>query len=679
MLQAVGDKEGQEVSDGFDLEATIKLYQKLITDLPPLNTQLLLYILDLLAVFASKADENRMTSQNLAAIFQPGLLSHPQHDMAPAEYRLSQDVIVFLIEQQDSFLIGMKDSAADEQTLNEIQNGTPPISQPSTPTPSRGKNSIVRSASNASAGADSVRRGGGVRRNVSVNSRHSRQSNGAPSPASPAFGTPLAMTPASGVHRSNTVPSKKSPALPSSRLQRNLDAQPTSVSAFASMSPTPSQPLPATVPAPIQESSDRLSVESPDYAASSIGASTLTPPMHARGHERSQERLLHEHDGKIDTPSKERGFPSLFGRSPTNDGGEKKQPNKLRKKRMPGNNPSAASSTNSLHGHADYSSPLIGAMDGSSEVPEQANLTAIEARNPVLFHTEASPPISQDHQQPILAEAGSQLQPRPDASHHSSDGTLKPQPSSTSLHSGDVSATDQSDLEHTDDPVLAAEQKEKRRRWRLSRKRDDAVPGSYLTSPKKSTAENSTSSFGSGKPRKSFTGDEHKPSHASQTTFSDGSSKEDKRQGPIGWIKDKMREAKDEMRLRDPENQSWQKRGSQSEASTSTIPLRGKSVDIKREPDHAAPIVHTSMTDEGVTAASVGGQTAAEVSSSTGIAQIPLRTSAREETLSKAPQTIQETPVHAISTDTAQSPSAFSEVVPPASSQTHVAEASTQK
>ena len=106
--QAVGALESQSPSHGeFDHEAAIRAYQALITELPPLNRQLLLYILDLLAVFASKSDLNKMTTPNLAAIFQPGILNHPQHDMAPQEYRLSQDVLIFLIENQDSFLIGM--------------------------------------------------------------------------------------------------------------------------------------------------------------------------------------------------------------------------------------------------------------------------------------------------------------------------------------------------------------------------------------------------------------------------------------------------------------------------------------------------------------------------------------------------------------------------------------------
>jgi len=45
-----------------------------------------------------------MPAANLAAIFQPGLISHPDHDMNPQEYKVSQEVLIFLIEHQDRFL-----------------------------------------------------------------------------------------------------------------------------------------------------------------------------------------------------------------------------------------------------------------------------------------------------------------------------------------------------------------------------------------------------------------------------------------------------------------------------------------------------------------------------------------------------------------------------------------------
>lgn len=69
-----------------------------------MNGQLLLYILDLLAVFAENSAQNLMPAANLAAIFQPGLISHPDHDMDPQEYKVCQEVLIFLIEHQDRFL-----------------------------------------------------------------------------------------------------------------------------------------------------------------------------------------------------------------------------------------------------------------------------------------------------------------------------------------------------------------------------------------------------------------------------------------------------------------------------------------------------------------------------------------------------------------------------------------------
>ncbi len=45
---------------------------------------------------------------DLALIFQPGILSHPDHHMRPSEHVLSQRVLEFLIEHQDHFLLGME-------------------------------------------------------------------------------------------------------------------------------------------------------------------------------------------------------------------------------------------------------------------------------------------------------------------------------------------------------------------------------------------------------------------------------------------------------------------------------------------------------------------------------------------------------------------------------------------
>jgi GTPase-activating protein SAC7 len=42
---------------------------------------------------------------DLAVIFRPGLMSHPDHELSPAEHRLSQDVLEFLIAHQDWFML----------------------------------------------------------------------------------------------------------------------------------------------------------------------------------------------------------------------------------------------------------------------------------------------------------------------------------------------------------------------------------------------------------------------------------------------------------------------------------------------------------------------------------------------------------------------------------------------
>lgn len=622
-VEAVGDQEASQAAEDFDLDGTILKYQQLITELPPLNRQLLLYILDLLAVFASKSDENRMTSQNLAAIFQPGMLSHPAHDMAPAEYRLSQDVLVFLIENQDHFLIGMRGTAADEKTVQDVQNGgTPPLPTPSTPTQGKGNNSVGRSASNASAGADSLRRQGGVRRNVSVNSGHSRHSNGAPSPASPAFGGPLTQTTSGGVHRSNTVPSKKSPGISSSRLQKPLEGRSPTTPAIpifqkvpADASETPPEPIskdspamssswmvskPTAVSNPAQRDVSAMSsswMRSSAPATSGLAA-TSNIAMSAEG----QEKLLPDApESKLEstTPVRDRTF---FHRSPTAES-DKKQPNKLRKKRNVSSNPSAQSSSNSLNGPLGNDSPAMPITHPAQEIAEYTNLASIPSGDPTISRTEASPIIEQEPNAAKLAP----LPARREEVHRSSDGTLKPQNSSQSLRSREDSMNEQSDMDNVDDPVIAAEQKEKRRRWRLSRRKDESL-GANLTSPKKGIganggADTSTTSFNSGRGRKSFTADTIPAGSDSgmastyQQTSNDSApsqeslarEKEEKKGNPIEWFKRKVQEAKEEKRERDAEKEK--EKAGKGERRTSTGEARGKSMDMRRssEKETVAP------------------------------------------------------------------------------------------
>jgi hypothetical protein len=582
-MQAVGDNEGPQLPDNFDVGKAISTYQQLITELPPLNRQLLLYILDLLAVFASKSDENRMNSQNLAAIFQPGMLSHPQHDMAPVEYRLSQDVLIFLIENQDHFLIGMRGTAADEQTVHEVQNGgTPPPGTPSTP--GRTKNSVARSASNASAGADSVRKYGGVRRNVSVSSKHSRQSNGAPSPASPAYGASLTSTPSGGLGRSNTLPSKRSPGLPSGRLQKHSGSpSPTTTPSY------PSQQSPRGLSPSARAQTQRNASPpspSPGLTQAPTGTRSLAPSSIITSSVTSQEKLLGEPE--VQTPTTGRNVSSLFARSPTTENGEKRQPNKLRKKRIPGSsNPSAQSSTQSLNG--PLPSPGLPPARETVDHPHLERIASVSG-NPTVSNTDATPPLTEtpraEYPPPVTSRAEEMPPP--------AEKGLKPTSPVSSLHSRS-SFNETSDPDHhPEEAVAAAEQKEKRSRWRLSRHRDNSQSLGHSLTPRKGLGSDnglgaSTSSVGSSRPRKSFTGETIPASsdstlvgahlHSSNESGPASSNLEEKK-GPLGWIKSKMREKRDE-------KDSDKDRNKSPPASTDRLPMsmqfRGKSVDLRRE------------------------------------------------------------------------------------------------
>ncbi|KZT40042.1 Rho GTPase activation protein [Sistotremastrum suecicum HHB10207 ss-3] len=97
--------EFRDVYSSSRPDEIIAAFKKIILSMPRSNQYLLLYVLDLLSVFARKSDKNLMPASNLAVIFRPGILAHPSHDMAPKENELSQQVLEFLIANQDWFML----------------------------------------------------------------------------------------------------------------------------------------------------------------------------------------------------------------------------------------------------------------------------------------------------------------------------------------------------------------------------------------------------------------------------------------------------------------------------------------------------------------------------------------------------------------------------------------------
>jgi hypothetical protein len=607
--QAVGAMDAQSPTIGdFQPDAAIRIFQALITELPPLNRQLLLYILDLLAVFASKSDLNKMTTPNLAAIFQPGLLSHPQHDMAPQEYRLSQDVLIFLIENQDSFLIGMPGTAADHETVKEVQSGVPsPTKVPGSPvTPSRSKTVVNRSSSNASNNNNNAEgRWNSLRRNVSVSSKHSKRSEAGPTPVSPVIGTPT--TPGGSVHRSNTVPSRRpGGTAPGARnFPRDKTSSPSTsnrpspvASAASSQRHEPLMPsaLATAVPAlpiapPSITSASSSENTTPLATIRSESSSALTRDFQTP--KKDTTPLLAPSIAASDTPTERQasntptgpsthGFLNIFKQSPSSDG-EGRKPNKLQKKRIPGSALSSAqSSTQDLV--EDVSDQRPADLPG---LPMNMNMGA------KAEHVAVAPPHAQSQYttaQTTPVKVVPQRTP--------TDATLKPTISPSHSFNSHTDATDQSDADMVGDdmptPAADSEQRERRRhRWRFSRTQNRIDPPTSppppggplgMMSPKEQAMSRSTigsSSASASQPRRSFqepvplgnsatdpvmTPTQTAGQHGGASDSGVFSDSERERKGPMDWIRGKIQERKEreaERRTRTPERSQSSANGRQ--------------------------------------------------------------------------------------------------------------------
>ncbi|PWN94022.1 RhoGAP-domain-containing protein [Acaromyces ingoldii] len=127
-LQLYSEFRNVMIKKPLDVEAATKTYRLLITSMPPANQYLLLYVLDLLAVFARKSDVNRMPASNLAVIFQPGIFSHPSHLQDPMEHKIAVEVLEFLIVHQDHFVLGISAPPPTNVDPSELTSVSQPTS-----------------------------------------------------------------------------------------------------------------------------------------------------------------------------------------------------------------------------------------------------------------------------------------------------------------------------------------------------------------------------------------------------------------------------------------------------------------------------------------------------------------------------------------------------------------------
>ena len=592
-------------TEKFNHNLVISTYQKLITELPPLNRQLLLYLLDLLAVFASKQEVNGMDFFNLSAVFQPGILSHPDHDLFPQEYKLSQNVLVYLIMNQDHFLVGMSGTEADEKTVKDVQSGIPRLPH----TPSKATHAgLGRSASNASAGADSLRKVGAMRRNASVSSKNSNLSGNLAN-NSPAPNSPLASTGSSGgVHRSNTVPSKRSPGLNSPRLSKALATE-TSTTTAGGLSPGNRPSSIVRTSGPRAESTNIVAEQSSNTSTSTAvppQEHTLVASLDPKSSPRTNEEIPSNDQLRLRTPetsvptaissatpTKDRK--SIFSKSPSseNERRDQRQRNKLQKKNRPvelGNSISAQSSSHSLPATAEPTEQQVQAPNAPPGVAEGSIADQASNAMPIFSNTEASTSNEVPPRLGELDKVSSFHVSQHDSSHPPSPA-VKPTKSPTpSTHSGPI--TEDSEAEQFE--AGSTEKRKKRRsRWRLSsslRKDQEPSKDSKAGSRLDSTvvAEESSTSMGSpdNKPRKSatydsqqtVTGTESSGPSAAIFSSSDSNPSRDKdydgddreKRGIFGRIKAKVTQSKEDKKEREAERERGKSPGRKTSEHTAS-------------------------------------------------------------------------------------------------------------
>jgi len=501
--------------------------------------------------------------------------------------------LIFLIENQDSFLVGMPGTAADEKTVKEVQSGAPTPVPSSPSTPSKAK-PLGRSNSNASAGADSIKKWGSIRRNASVSSKRSRGSIGGPGSQSPSLITPVPSN--SGVYRSNTLPSKRSMSGASPRFPRDQShpSTPSPSNSFQGVLPAtielPTNDSLQTTPTANQSPVPKLTNLPADPVVISASSSEATTPLAAPGNETPTAALL----PKVDTAqpdvhaalappsvprdgssersvSGSRNLLEIFKQSPGGSDGEKKdskQPRKLQKKRIPGSALSSAqSSAADLQSGDEYGadSPITSTFQRGLPTNPGFESQYTTARSTPRSRT----PQRQDTDTTIRAAASS-----PNRSYRS------------------ASATDMSESEFTDDGNAVVEQQKEKRRWRFSQ----AKPRTGSVNMK-SVAGNdpsrTTLASSSGTGSKSIQNSQELSPPSTHTGASPPdpllSDSEEKKKGPMSWLRGKIAEHKEreaEKRAKSPMKGERSALTSESRQSLSrrkeSVSSRGKSLEVPR-------------------------------------------------------------------------------------------------
>ncbi len=63
----------------------------------------------------------RVVTADLATVFRPGIINHPSDEMSPTQHKLSQQVLEFLIAQQDWFMMDVSPPTRRDSILGPVQ------------------------------------------------------------------------------------------------------------------------------------------------------------------------------------------------------------------------------------------------------------------------------------------------------------------------------------------------------------------------------------------------------------------------------------------------------------------------------------------------------------------------------------------------------------------------------
>ena len=86
-------------NDAVDL--LLHKYHILMHQLPEANSELLIYVLDLLNMIQKRSSKNLMTCENISIVFQPSLLSHLEFSTDLQSNKLARYTLQFLVEHFD--------------------------------------------------------------------------------------------------------------------------------------------------------------------------------------------------------------------------------------------------------------------------------------------------------------------------------------------------------------------------------------------------------------------------------------------------------------------------------------------------------------------------------------------------------------------------------------------------